>query len=48
MVNTQRIDDADALIAAIRSHAAGEKVSLTYTRSGQSKTVQMTLDSAAN
>jgi len=47
-VDTQRIDDADALIAAIRSHAAGEKVSLTYTRAGQSKTVQVTLGSAAN
>jgi len=48
MVNTQRIDDADALIAAIRSHAPGEKVSLTYTRAGQSKTVSVTLGSAAN
>ncbi|HZE50611.1 MAG TPA: trypsin-like peptidase domain-containing protein [Jatrophihabitantaceae bacterium] len=47
-VNTQRIDDADALIAAIRSHAPGEKVSLTYTRAGQSKTVSVTLGSAAN
>jgi putative serine protease PepD len=48
MVDTQRIDDADALIAAIRSHAPGEKVSLTYTRAGQSKTVPVTLGSAAN
>ena len=46
-VNTQRIDDADSLIAAIRSHAPGEKVSLTYTRGSQSTTVQVTLGSAA-
>ena len=48
MVNTQRIDTSDALIAAIRSHAPGEKVSLTYTRGGQSKTVQLTLGSAGD
>ncbi|HEY7048293.1 MAG TPA: trypsin-like peptidase domain-containing protein [Jatrophihabitantaceae bacterium] len=47
-VNTQRIDDADSLIAAIRSHAPGEKVSLTYTRGSQSTTVQVTLGSAAD
>jgi putative serine protease PepD len=47
-VDTQRIDDADALIAAIRSHAPGEKVSITYTRGGRSKTVQITLGSAAD
>jgi putative serine protease PepD len=47
-VNTQRIDDADALVAAIRSHAPGEKVSITYSRAGKSATVQVTLGSAAN
>ena len=48
MVNSQRIDDADSLIAAVRSHAPGEKVSITYTRASQSKTVQVTLGSAAD
>ena len=43
MVNTQRIDNADALIAATRSHAPGEKVSITYRRGWQAKTVQVTL-----
>ncbi len=48
MVNSQRIDDADALIAAIRSHAPGEQVSITYIRNGQSKTVSVTLGSAGD
>ena len=45
-VNTQRIDDADSLIAAIRSHAPGETVSLSYMRGSQAKTVQVTLGSS--
>jgi putative serine protease PepD len=48
MVNTQRIDTSDALIAAVRSHAPGEKVSLTYVRGGKSATVSITLGSASN
>jgi putative serine protease PepD len=47
-VNSQRIDDADALIAAVRSHAPGEKVSVTYLRGGQSATVQVTLGGSSS
>jgi putative serine protease PepD len=47
-VNSQRIDDADALIAAVRSHAPGEKVSITYLRGGQSATVQVTLGGSSS
>jgi putative serine protease PepD len=47
-VDNQRIDNADALIAAVRSHAPGEKVSVTYLRNGQSNTVQITLGGSSN
>jgi putative serine protease PepD len=47
-VGSQRIDDSDGLIAAVRSHAPGEKVAITYTRSGASKTVQVTLGTASS
>jgi putative serine protease PepD len=39
----QRIDQADALVAAVRSHAPGQQVKLTYTRGGSSSTVSLTL-----
>jgi putative serine protease PepD len=48
MVDTQRVDDADGLIAAIRSHAPGDTVSLTYIRADKSTTVQAKLGSANN
>jgi putative serine protease PepD len=44
----QRIDQADALIAAVRSHAPGEKVSVVYTRGGSSRTVTLTLGSGSS
>ena len=47
-VDNQRIDDADGLIASIRSHAPGDTVALTYVRGGASKTVHPTLGSATN
>ncbi|HZC27687.1 MAG TPA: trypsin-like peptidase domain-containing protein [Actinopolymorphaceae bacterium] len=47
-LDSQRIDDADGLIAAVRSHAPGDTVSLTYVRGGASKTVRVTLGSASN
>jgi len=47
-VNTQRIDDADGLIAAVRSHAPGETVSITYRRGGSTHTVQVKLGTASN
>ena len=42
------IDAGDALIAAVRSHAPGDTVTVTYTdaEGGNSKTVQVTLGTA--
>lgn len=45
-VNSQLIDDADSLIAAIRSYAPGNVVTLTYTRAGSSHTAKVTLGSS--
>ena len=42
----QRIGNADALIAAVRSHAPGQRVRLTYTRGGSPHTVTLTLGSS--
>ncbi len=44
----QRLEDATALRAAVRSHAPGEKVDLTYLRGGKSTTVSVTLGSAGS
>ena len=44
----QRIDEADALVAAVRSHAPGQQVKLTYSRGGNSTTVTLTLGESAN
>ncbi|MEH3154599.1 MAG: trypsin-like peptidase domain-containing protein [Gordonia paraffinivorans] len=43
-VNDRVISSGDALVAAIRSHAPGDTVSVTYTANGSSRTVQVTLD----
>ena len=40
------VHDADALIAAIRSHRPGETVEVTYERDGSRKTVRVTLSDA--
>jgi putative serine protease PepD len=47
-VGQQRIEDADGLIAAVRSHAPNDKVTLTYTREGKTNTVEVTLGSSTN
>jgi putative serine protease PepD len=47
-VGQQRIEDADGLIAAVRSHAPNDKVTLTYTRDGKTNTVEVTLGSSTN
>jgi putative serine protease PepD len=39
----QKIDSSSALVAAVRSHAPGSEVSLTYLRDGKSTTVNVTL-----
>jgi putative serine protease PepD len=46
LVDNQRVVTADALIAAIRSHAPGDTVTLTFTRAGTTKTASVTLGSA--
>jgi putative serine protease PepD len=45
-VNGERVTNADELIVAIRRHAPGEHLSLTYERSGQRATVSLTLGAA--
>ena len=47
-VDTQRIDDADALIAAVRSHAPGDTVTVTYLRGSTSKTARITLGTGSD
>jgi len=43
-LDNQRIDQADALVAAVRSHAPGQKVTVTYLRgSDQQHTTSLTL-----
>jgi len=42
-LNDQKMRTADALIAAVRAHAPGEQVKITYTRDGKSSTVTVTL-----
>jgi len=47
-VNDRVIGSADALVAAVRSRAPGDKITLTYTdQSGSSQSVQVTLGKAA-
>ena len=43
-VDDRQIASGDALIAAVRSHAPGDTVKVTYTADGQEKTVDVTLD----
>lgn len=46
-VDTRRIDSADSLVAAVRSHRPGDAVTVTYRRSGSSATATATLASDA-
>ncbi|WP_045823993.1 trypsin-like peptidase domain-containing protein [Williamsia herbipolensis] len=43
-VNDRVIASGDALVAAIRSHAPGDQVAITFTANGTSRTVNVTLD----
>jgi len=47
-VDDHLIADADSLIATIRSYRPGDKVTVTYTHDGQTKTAELTLDSDAD
>jgi putative serine protease PepD len=44
-VNGQKVTTADELIVAIRSHAPGQRLTLTFARDGQNKTVTVVLGS---
>jgi putative serine protease PepD len=47
-VDDRAIDSADALVAAVRSRAPGDMVTLTYTDpSGATKTIKVTLGTAS-
>ncbi|MGV9710809.1 S1C family serine protease [Gordonia sp. NPDC003424] len=43
-VDDRNIASGDALVAAIRSHAPGDTVKITYVSNGQTKTVSVTLE----
>ncbi|MFL6073443.1 MAG: S1C family serine protease [Mycobacteriales bacterium] len=47
-VDDRRVDSADALIAAVRSHAPGSKVQITYVRGGSEHTATVTLGTASS
>ncbi|WP_028644851.1 S1C family serine protease [Nocardioides sp. URHA0020] len=46
-IDDQLITGADSLVATIRSYRPGEKVTVTYTSGGDTKTASLTLDSDA-
>jgi putative serine protease PepD len=45
-IDGQRVTTADSLIAAVRNHAPGQQVKVTYLRGGKSTEVQVTLGSS--
>ena len=47
-VDNEVISDSEALVATIRGHRPGDKVTLTYVRNGQNATTTATLGSDAN
>ena len=47
-LDDQRIDDSNDLVAAVRSHAPGQQVTVTYTRGGDTHTVSLTLGSGTD
>ena len=42
-----RFHTADSLVATVRAYRPGDRVTVSYTRGGQSHTVQVTLESDA-
>ena len=45
-VGDRTVTDADGLIVAVREHAPGDSVAVTYTRGGSTATVQVVLGTA--
>jgi putative serine protease PepD len=46
-INDQLVTGSDSLVATIRSYRPGDKVTVTYTNDGKTKTTSLTLDSDA-
>ncbi|MDX6230102.1 MAG: putative serine protease PepD [Frankiales bacterium] len=47
-IDSTVVTDADTLIATVRSHTAGDKVTLTFTRGGVTKTATVTIGSSSS
>ncbi|MDX6203610.1 MAG: putative serine protease PepD [Frankiales bacterium] len=47
-IDNTLVPDADTLIATVRSHSPGDKVTITYTRSGTTHTATVTLGSSSS
>jgi putative serine protease PepD len=45
-VDGNPVADADALVAAVRSHKPGDTIAVVYARNGERRTAQVTLDSS--
>jgi len=45
-IDGQRVTTSDSLIAAVRNHAPGQQVKISYTRSGKTDQVEVTLGSS--
>jgi putative serine protease PepD len=46
-LDQQLIDDSDALVASVRSHAPGDTVTVTYVRGGSTHTTKVTLTASS-
>jgi putative serine protease PepD len=47
-IDSTVVTDSDTLIATVRSHAAGDKVTVTYVRDGVTKTATVTIGSSSS
>jgi putative serine protease PepD len=47
-IDSTLVPDADTLIATVRSHTAGDKVTITFTRGGVTKTATVTIGSSTS
>ena len=45
-IDDQRVTTADSLIAAVRSHAPGDQVKVSFIRNGKASSVTVTLGSS--
>jgi putative serine protease PepD len=47
-IDSTVVSDSDTLIATVRSHTAGDKVTITFTRAGVTKTTTLTIGSSSS